>query len=268
VRLGVFDSGLGGLTVVREIKRLLPLLDIVYIGDSKNAPYGARSEDQIQQLSLAQTRFLLERCGCDAILLACNTATAAAIAMLRATFLDTPIIGMEPAVKPAISVTKTNVIGVLATVGTLKSAKFAALLEIYQGSSVVFLTQACPGWVEAVESGAFDSPETQALIARDIIPLLQQNADTLVLGCTHFPALKAQIAKIAPNVTLIDTGEAVARRVAAVLSEEKNNGTGALTLYTTGDASLFSNGATAILGFGAALPLYWEDGELVIYAKN
>lgn len=296
--LGVFDSGVGGLTVLREIRALLPDATLVYIGDSQNAPYGPRSESEIQALSLGQARFLLSEWECAALVVACNTATAAAIQLLRETFPELPVVGMEPAVKPAVAVTKTRVVGVLATVGTLKSAKLAALLERDWGP-VKFVTHACPGWVEAVERGELDSPRTRQLIANYVTPLIYGGADTLVLGCTHFPALRSAIQEfVGPTVTLIDTGEAVARRVVEVTSppqpsspghsylvgegggrrtgspfperdERQGEGQG-VRLYTTGSPATFAVAAGAILGLDApptVEALVWKEGELA-YAES
>lgn len=260
-RLGVFDSGLGGLTVVREIQQLLPDLGIVYIGDSLHAPYGSRSTEQIQQLSLAQAEWLRAE-GCEALVIACNTATAAAAALLRTHFPDLPIIGMEPAVKPAAAATRSGIVGVLATVGTLQSARFAALLDRF-AAGVTVLTRSCPGWVEAVEAGALESPATEKLLRREVEPLLQAGADTLVLGCTHFPALRPALQKlVGPEVVLIDTGKAVARRVEALV---KPVGLPGMRLLTSGNPTVFSQGAQAILGL-ESLPsvgqLLWKDGRL------
>ena len=270
--VGVFDSGAGGLTVLREIRRALPAATLVYIGDSIHAPYGPRSAMEITALSLGQARFLRERFAAELLVVACNTATAAAVGALREQFPCVPIVGMEPAVKPAVAATISGVVGVLATVGTLNSARFAALLEMY-GGDVRFLTQPCPGWVEAVEAGDLDSPETRALIARDVSPLLDAGADTLVLGCTHFPALRETIQSYAgPNVMLIDTGEAVARRVSAFVppSDGGNGGEGDTHLFTTGDPDRFAVAARAILGLAAPPSigaLAWKEGELV-YAES
>jgi glutamate racemase len=263
--IGVFDSGLGGLTVVREIRRRLPPNSLLYIGDSLHVPYGSRSQDEIRALSLGMARWLLAR-GCHGLVIACNTATAAAADYLRER-LPVPVVGMEPAVKPAAAVTRTGTVGVLATVGMLSSARYAALLERY-GGTIEFLTQPCPGLPEAVERGELDTPETRRLIEGYVAPLLAQGADTLVLGCTHYPVLRSVIAEIAgPNVNLIDTGEAVARRVAEVMPMPSGGfGPGGLSLYTTADdVDAFARGARAILGDATGQPprrLYWNKGEL------
>lgn len=215
--IGVFDSGVGGVSVLKHIRELLPDEDLLYCADSNNAPYGNKSAEFIRERSLFLTDFLIGQ-GAKAVVVACNTATAAAIEQLRANF-SIPIIGMEPAVKPAAAATRTGVIGVLATSGTLKSAQFAALLESY-GKNVKVVTQACHGLVECVERGELDAESTNSLIAQYIKPLLEADADTIVLGCTHYPFVRSQIeAQLGTGITLIDTGEAVARQVQRRLQE-------------------------------------------------
>lgn len=215
--IGVFDSGVGGLSVLRDIRAALPHEHLLYVADSAHVPYGNKTPAYIQQRALTLSRFLLEH-RAKAIVIACNTATAAAASLLRATF-DVPIVAMEPAVKPAAAATRSGVVGVLATVGTLKSAQFAALLERF-GHGIEVVTQPCPGLPEQVEAGDLDGPATRSLIKRYTAPLLQRGADTIVLGCTHYPFLRPLIGKIVgPNVTLIDTGAAVARRLCNVLVE-------------------------------------------------
>lgn len=215
--IGVFDSGVGGVSVLKHIRQLLPYEDLLYCADSRHAPYGNKSPEFIRERSHFLARYLIGQ-GAKAIVVACNTATAAAIASLREHF-SLPIIGMEPAVKPAATATKTGVIGVLATIGTLKSAQFAALLESY-GKDVQVVTQACPGLVECVERGELDSPATRTLLARYLRPLLAAGADTIVLGCTHYPFLRqAVVQQLPPAIILIDTGEAVARQVQRRLQE-------------------------------------------------
>lgn len=215
--IGIFDSGIGGLSVLRHIREHLPHEDLLYFADSQHAPYGAQSAEFIIQRSRALTEFLLAQ-GAKAIVVACNTATAAAIQTLRQEY-TLPIIGMEPAVKPAAAATKTGVIGVLATTGTLKSAQFAALLANY-GQHIQVVTQACVGLVECVERGELDAGSTRELVKQYVTPLLEAGADTLVLGCTHYPFVRPLIAEIAgPQIALIDTGAAVARHVQHRLEE-------------------------------------------------
>lgn len=234
--IGVFDSGVGGLSVLHHIRQTLPHESLVYIADSGHVPYGDKSPAYIEQRSHTLTRFLIEQ-GADAIVIACNTATAAAVASLRMQF-NMPIIGMEPAVKPAVAATRSGVVGVLATVGTLESARFAALLERY-GEEVEIITQGCPGLVEQVEQGELDSAKTRQLVERYTAPLLTRGADTLILGCTHYPFLAPLIRDIAGHdITLIDTGAAVARQLQRRMESElpaREHGDASARFFTSGD---------------------------------
>lgn len=210
--IGIFDSGVGGLSVLREIRVLLPEADLLYIADSAHVPYGNKTPEFIVERARTLTRALVQR-GAQAIVIACNTATAAAAPTLRAEWPQLPIIGMEPAVKPAAASTKTGVVGVLATVGTLASSRFAALLADF-AKNVRVVTLPAPGLPEAVERGALDTPETRELLGRYVRPLLEAEADTIVLGCTHYAFLKPALAALTgPGVTLIDTGPAVAQQL-------------------------------------------------------
>ena len=236
--IGVFDSGVGGLSVLRHVRAQLPRLPLLYVADSGHVPYGDKTADYIRERSLALTEFLLRQ-GAATVVIACNTATAAAAAMLRARF-EIPIVAMEPAVKPAVTATRSGVVGVLATVGTLESARFAALLEQYAGE-VEIVTQACPGLVEQVEAGELATAATRALVERFTKPLLERGADTLVLGCTHYPFLRPLITEVVgPEVQLIDTGEAVARQVVRRLPARllgRGDTTAVERFWTTGDAA-------------------------------
>ncbi|MBL8472797.1 MAG: glutamate racemase [Rhodocyclaceae bacterium] len=215
--IGVFDSGLGGLSVLRHIRSLLPGEHLLYCADSGHAPYGERSPEFIRARSLALAEFLLEQ-GARAIVIACNTATAQAATLLRERYA-LPIVAMEPAVKPAVAATRRGIIGVLATTGTLQSARFAALLDNHAGE-VEVLTEACSGWVDCVERGQLGGPAVRALVARHVEPLLAGGADVLVLGCTHYPFLRSHIEAVAgPGVPVIDTGQAVARQLLRRLAE-------------------------------------------------
>ncbi len=212
--IGVMDSGVGGLSVLKHIHQLLPYENLIYFADSKHAPYGNKTPEQIQQRVFTIAEFLLEQ-GVKALVIACNTATAAAAQRLREQYahLDIPIIGMEPAVKPAAEATKNGIIGVLATSGTLKSAQFAALLESY-GRNVQVVTQACVGLVEQIELGELETPKTLQLISHYTKPLLDEHADTIVLGCTHYPFVKTAIQQaVGAHIHLIDTGAAVAKQL-------------------------------------------------------
>ena len=216
--IGVFDSGVGGLSVLGEIRALLPQESLLYVADSGHVPYGEKSPDFIRERSQRIAEFLLGQ-GAKALVLACNTATAAAIAELRGRYPQLPIIGMEPAVKPAAAATQSGVVGVLATTGTLKSAKFAALLDRF-ANDVRVITQPCPGLVEQIEAGELDSEATRALLSGFVQPLLAEGCDTLILGCTHYPFLKPLLRTLVPeSVSLIDTGAAVARQLQRLLDE-------------------------------------------------
>lgn len=255
--IGIFDSGVGGLSVLRHIRAELPHEDLLYVADSAHAPYGGKTPEAIQARSLALSEFLISQ-GAKALVVACNTATAAAIGVLREHFA-LPVIGMEPAVKPAVAATRSGVVGVLATTGTLQSAQFAALLENY-GKQVRIVTQGCPGLVECVERGELDSPAVHELLRGYVAPLLAQGADTLVLGCTHYPFLRPLIeSMVGESVALIDTGAAVARQVTRRLREAgiSNAGTetGALRFWTSGDPVQGQNVVGMLWGAATVEPL-------------
>lgn len=217
--IGIFDSGMGGLSVLREIERALPSERLLFVADSAHAPYGDREPEYVQRRAHVIAEFFLQR-DVKAIVVASNTTTAAAAELLRAR-LDPPVVAVEPAVKPAAAVTKTGVIGVLATSGTLASRRFATLRErVADGVEVVI--QPCPGLVEQVEAGDLGGPETRRLIRRYVRPLVAAGADTIVLGSTHYPLLSALIgAEAGPGVTLVETGPAVARQLGRVLRERE-----------------------------------------------
>lgn len=233
--IGVFDSGVGGLSVLHHIRAELPHEDLLYVADSAYAPYGTKPPEQIQARSLILAEFLLAQ-GAKALVVACNTATAAAASLLRERFA-VPVIAMEPAVKPAVAATRSGVVGVLATSGTLKSAQFAALLENY-GKDVRILTQAGLGLVECVERGELDGAETRALLLKYLGALRAEGADTLVLGCTHYPFLRPLIESIVEgDMVLIDTGAAVARHLRRRIGEcglvTASRGAGSERFWTT-----------------------------------
>lgn len=227
--IGVFDSGVGGISVLKHIRAALPNENLLYVADSKFAPYGNKTPEFIRERADAIAQFLIKK-GAKALVVACNTATAAAAECLRGHYAI-PIIAMEPAVKPAAQATKTGVIGVLATSGTLQSAQFAALLEHY-GQHVQVVTQACHGLVERIEHGDLAGAETEALLAKYLNPLLEAHADTIVLGCTHYPFVRPLIENlVGSEVALVDTGDAVARHLKnrletlALLTPQKTKGT-------------------------------------------
>ena len=214
--IGVMDSGVGGLSVLHHIHRLLPHESLTYVADSQYAPYGSLSPEKITERCFAIADFLITQ-DVKALVVACNTATAASIQLMRSKY-TLPIIGMEPAVKPAALASKNGVIGVLATVGTLKSAQFAALLTNY-GKDIHVHTQGCVGLVECIERGETNTARTKALIEEYCAPLLDAGADTIVLGCTHYPFVRELIQNVVGDtVIVIDTGEAVAKHLQATLA--------------------------------------------------
>ena len=234
--IGVFDSGIGGLSVLKEIHQLLPHENLIYVGDSAHAPYGDRTAKYVRERSQSIAGFLLDQ-GVKAIVVACNTATAEAATQLRST-MDVPIIGLEPAIKPAAQLSKSGVIGVLATQRTIDSERLLGLTERYAQDKKV-LAQACPGLVEQVEACKLNDPETQASLELYIQPLLAQGTDALILGCTHYPFLLPAIRKIIGNdIRVLETGKPVAEQLKRILNqnnlenfEEDKNST--LTFYNS-----------------------------------
>ncbi len=237
--IGIFDSGIGGLSVFREIYKLLPRQRYAYYADSAHCPYGGKSREYVEDRARIITDFLLEK-GADIIVVACNTATAAAIATLRREYSDpkteatrekvlrltsgrrdhVKFIGMEPAVKPASEHTETGVIGVLATAGTLSGNKYKTTRETF-AKDVTVVEHVGEGFVELVEKGITGGPEAESTVRASVLPLLDAGADTIVLGCTHYPFLSETISRIAgPDVKIIDPAPAVARHLAEVMNEE------------------------------------------------
>jgi glutamate racemase len=261
--VGILDSGVGGLSVLREIVRQLPNEDLLYVADQVHIPYGPRPLAEIRELTLGITRFLLKQ-HAKIIVIACNAASAAALHTVRAAFPDTPIVGMEPAVKPAAERTRSRRIGVLATPATIQGELFASLVERF-GKDVEVLPQVCPGWVQQVEKGDLDGPETLALLHSHIDPLLAAGADTLVLGCTHYPFMRPAIERIAgPGVEVIDPGPAVARQTGRVLAsrglENAPDHQGRITFCTTGDLAAFRALTKRLVNLpGEYVRLTWAD---------
>ncbi|MBF8778045.1 glutamate racemase [Pseudomonas fulva] len=215
--VGVMDSGVGGLSVLAEIRQRLPNETLHYLADCGHVPYGEKSPDYIRERCRHIAAFFHQQ-GAKAMVLACNTATVAAVADLREHYPHWLIVGMEPAVKPAAAATRSGIVGVLATTGTLQSAKFAALLDRF-ASNVQVITQPCPGLVELIETGDLNSPVLRTLLGRYVEPLLAAGCDTLILGCTHYPFLKPLLAETVPShVAVIDTGAAVARQLERLLA--------------------------------------------------
>ncbi len=217
--IGIFDSGVGGTSIWKEVVKMLPKENTIYLADSANAPYGEKAKEEILKLSIKNTELLLDQ-ACKMIIVACNTATTNAIDYLRSNY-PVPFIGIEPAIKPAALHTKTKKVGVLATKGTLSSSLFHNTSKLF-AEGITVLEQEGKGLVELIEAGKIESQEMKKLLHGFLQPMLNQNIDCLVLGCTHYPYLIPVLKDMLPeHINIIDSGEAVARQTKAVL--EKNN---------------------------------------------
>jgi len=241
--IGIFDSGVGGTSILKEIHALLPNENCIYLADSKNAPYGNKSKNEIIALSIKNTEILLSR-GCKIIVVACNTATTNAIAHLRATY-NISFIGIEPAIKPAALNTQTKTVGILATKGTLSSELFHETSDLY-AHNIDVIEQVGDGIVPLIESGKLNSKEMKSLLESYINPMIERDIDHLVLGCTHYPYLIPILRKILPeNVNIIDSGLAVARQTKAVLTKENilnsSNEEGTVELFTNGNIDILNS---------------------------
>lgn len=254
--IGVFDSGAGGLTILSALRHELPGEDCVYFADTAHCPYGARSEADITDLSIRIARFLIER-SVKLIVVACNTASQAALASLRATFPAIPFVGVVPAVKPAARATKNGRIAIAATNQAAKATYLRQLIDEFAGGIQVSAI-GCPELVTLVEEGQFDGPAVEETVRQALAPVLQEHVDVIVLGCTHFPALRPVIERVAgPRVHVIDSGAAIARRTRYVLDTEglmrpgsaKSGSEGRLEVYCSGDAHHFSEVASTLLGY-------------------
>ncbi len=213
--IGVFDSGVGGLSVLREIRRLMPDADLTYVADRARAPYGMRSLSEVKDLSLSVAHQLLEL-GATSLVVACNTASAAALESLRSQFPGIPVVGMEPAVKPAAVASASGVIGVFATTATFQGELFEAVVSEH-ASDIRVVAATCPDWVEMVERGEIAGRDVETTVRKRLEPVLDDGADTLVLGCTHFSFLKPTITKVAgPDIRVIDPAPAVAAQTSRV----------------------------------------------------
>ena len=272
--IGVFDSGVGGLSVLRHIRQVLPAEHLLYLADAGFAPYGERSEAQIVVRSLAAASFLAN-IGAKAMVVACNTATAAAIDAIRLQHPALIVIGVEPGLKPAAQQSLSRTVGVLATTATLGSARFAQLqAQVTATTGVRFRLQPCPGLAGQVEKGALRAPATARLVTSLVRPLLEQGADVLVLGCTHYPFLLPLIEAVVAahrgpdpgsRVQIVDTGSAVAKQLVAVLraSGQCSAGpvAGAVTAYSTGSCSTLEQAFGRLLGLSVPVTAVAFDGH-------
>lgn len=246
----MFDSGVGGLSVLREIRKRLPAADLVYVADRARSPYGTRSLDEVETISAGVADWLIDR-GATCLVVACNTASAAALDKLRALYPDLPIVGMEPAVKPAVLASKTSRVAVFATAATFQGRLFASVVDRF-AAGVEVLTRACPEWVELVERGQMKGPEVETAISSAVDPVVAEGADVVVLACTHFSFLGPTISQIS-GLQVVDPASAVAAQVARVAPDV--DGTGELILAASGDTTGFAALASALASMsGAVIP--------------
>lgn len=268
--IGIFDSGVGGLSVLRAVRQLLPAEPLLYLADQAHVPYGLRSLEEVRTFSEEITRYLLSQ-NAKLIVVACNTASAAALHHLRQSFPTVPFVGMEPAVKPAAEHTQTGVVGVLATPATFQGALYASVVERF-ANGVTLLQDTCPGLVKQIEAGHLDTPKTRRILQKALQPMLAQGIDTVVLGCTHYPFVIPLIKEIVgPSVRVIDPAPAVARQVARLLdahalrrpeassSAERTS----IRFLTTSRAQALSALLPRLLGETAkAEEIHWANGHL------
>ena len=254
--IGIFDSGVGGISVLRAIREQMPEESVIYFGDQGHIPYGPRPMQQIRDFSERITRFLLEQ-GAKIVVVACNTASAAALKYLREKFPDVQFVGMEPAVKPAAEHTHSGKVGVLATPATFQGALYASVVERF-ANGVELLQNTCPGLVQEIERGNLNGEATQKILADALVPMLEKNIDTVVLGCTHYPFVIPLIQQIVgERVRVIDPAPAVARQTARLLEAkhlQNNRGSkGDVKFYTSGDPNALKALLPILLG---------ESGEI------
>jgi len=270
--IGVFDSGVGGLSVLRAIRNLLPGTPVLYLADQYHVPYGTRTLEEVRQFSKAVTEFLLLQ-GVKLIVVACNTASVAALKYLREAFPGVPFVGMEPAVKPAAEQTHSNVVGVLATYATFQGEMYNAVVDRF-AQGVTILQDHCPGLVSEIEKGNLSGIETEKILREALEPMLAQGVDTVVMGCTHYPFVIPLIQKITgPAIKVIDPAPAIARQVQRLLNTHEwlpNNGDRAtVTFITTGKAQEFKK---MLPSFSAEPPLVhqasWAGNKLSLVTKK
>ncbi len=264
--IGVFDSGVGGLSVLREIHLQMPTESVLYFADQEHVPYGPRGLEEVRVFSEEITRFLLGL-GSKLIVVACNTASAAALHYLRWTFPSISFVGMEPAVKPAAESTHTGVVGVLATPATFQGALYASVVERF-GSGVTFLQNTCSGLVAQIEKGDLISSATHEILEKALHPMLEQGIDTVILGCTHYPFVIPLIKQIVgPEVRVIDPAPAVARQTARLLDmaglRNIESNSGEMRFFTSGKVELFESQLPRLLGeTGAVHQIVWKGNKI------
>jgi glutamate racemase len=270
--IGIFDSGVGGLSVLRAIRKQLPQEHVLYLADQAHIPYGTRQKTEIRDFAFGITAFLLAK-GAKLIVVACNTASAAALHELRARFPQVPFVGMEPAVKPAASLTQTGRVGVLATPTTFAGDLYAALVDRF-AQGIEIYKDTCPGLVEQIEHGKLDTPATRAILEKALTPMLAENVDTIVLGCTHYPFVIPLIEAITgPDVRTIDPAPAIARQTARLLDQHgwlnPAKARGRLQFYTSADPASLEALLPRLLGeTGSVTQVAWSGLQLEIVTAD
>lgn len=265
--IGIFDSGVGGISVLRAIREQMPNESVIYLGDQGHIPYGPRPMEQIRSFSEAITNFLLEQ-NVKIIVVACNTASAAALKYLRKKFPDVQFVGMEPAVKPAAEHTQTGKVGVLATPTTFQGALYASVVERF-ANGVELFQNTCNGLVQQIEQGNLNGEETQRILEDAILPMLEKNIDTVVLGCTHYPFVIPLIRQIVGDkVRVIDPAPAVARQVKRLLEaggmRSESKSTADVKLYTSGDPDILKSKLPILLGeSGTVESVNWLNDHVI-----
>jgi glutamate racemase len=261
--IGVFDSGVGGLSVLKSLRQLLPSQPVLYFGDQGHVPYGSRSLEEVRAFSKGISEFLLDL-GAATIVVACNTASAAALHYLREEFPTVKFVGMEPAVKPAAGQTQTGVVGVLATPATFQGQLYASVVERF-AHGVTLLQDTCPGLVSEIEAGHLTGKETRRILEKALRPMLSRHIDTIVLGCTHYPFVIPLIQEIAgPGVRVIDPAPAVARQTSRILDElgiiQLEGRIGDLRVFTSDDPPSLKYLLPMLLGESAVVEaVAWDD---------
>lgn len=265
--IGIYDSGVGGLSVLREVRKQLPGEHLIYFGDQAKVPYGSRPIEELQQLGEGVTRFLCEQ-RCKLVVIACNTASAAALKHLRVLYPDLPIVGMEPAVKPAAEQTASGKVGVLATPSTFAGALYASVIERFAHDVQVF-QHTCPGLVAQIERGYLSTAKTRRILEDAILPMLDAGVDTLVMGCTHYPFVIPLIDKITQGrARVIDPAPAIARQVRRVLEQRDllnpTASPGKVNFYTSGDPIKFAHRIRQLIGDEVTpIALTWVENTLI-----
>jgi glutamate racemase len=270
--IGVFDSGVGGLSVLREIRVQLPSESVAYFADQMHVPYGQRKVKEVRAFSEEISRFFLHL-GSKLIVVACNAASAAALRYLRQTFPSMTFVGMEPAVKPAAESTQTGVVGILATPATFQGALYASVVERF-AKGVTILQDTCPGLVGQIEKGELDSPATRGILEKALSPMLEHGIDTVVMGCTHYPFVIPVVTQIVgPDVRVIDPAPAVVRQTVRLLDLQglRNAGTtpGRLRFFTSGEVAPFRLQLPELLGeTGEVHQVAWSRNKIYLDASN